>query len=128
MCVSKGNEEVAYLDVVDAVTGRIVVESDRNWFGDPRIGTFAVYLDHARAGRLRPKDRLELRCAAGDHVLRIRQWWYRSKPVLVNVSDGRTITLTADIRRDSRLVHRIAIFILTPGHALSLSGASEDRS
>jgi hypothetical protein len=113
---------------MEALTGRIVVESDRDWFGDPRFGTFAVYLDHARAGRLRPRDRLELRCAVGGHVLRIRQWWYRSKPVQITVSEGRTITLTADILRDGNLMRRMAIFLMTPSQALSLKEASEEPS
>ena len=117
--------EGAYPGMMEAATARIVVESDRDWFGDPRLGTFAVYLDHVRAGRLRPKDRLELRCAAGGHVLRIRQWWYRSKPVQVTVSEGRTITLTADIPRDGNLIRRMAIFLFTPSQVLSLKEASE---
>ena len=111
--------------MMEAATARIVVESDRDTFGDPRLASFAVYLDHARAGRLRPKDRLELRCTAGDHVLRIRQWWYRSKPVQVTVSEGRTITIAADIRRDGSLIRRMAIFLFTPSQALSLREASE---
>ena len=108
-----------------AATGRIVIESDRHWFGDPRFGTFAVYLDHTRAGRLRPKDRLDIPCGAGSHVLRIRQWWYRSKLVQVTVSEGRTITLTADIPREGSLVRRVALFLFTPGQALSLKEAPE---
>lgn len=122
---STATAEVAYPDTMEAAATLIVVESDRDWFGDPRLGTVAVYLDHVRVGRLRPKDRLELRCAAGGHVLRIRQWWYRSKPVQVTVSDGRTITLTADIPRDGNLIRRMAIFLFTPNQALSLKEGSD---
>ncbi len=125
MSASTASAEVAYPHTMEAPTGRIVVERNRDWFGDPRFGTFAVYLDHARAGRLRPKDRLGRRCAAGGHVLRIRQWWYRSKPVQVTVSEARTVTLTADILRDGNLMRRMAILLLTPSEALSLKEASE---
>ena len=116
--------DVAYPDLMEAATGRIVIESDRDWFGDPRLGTFAVYLDHVSAGRLRPRDRIELPCSSGSHVVRIRQWWFRSNLIQVHVSDGRTITLTADIPRDSNLIRRMAIFLFTPSKALCLNEAS----
>ena len=117
--------EVAYPELKEAATGRIVIESNHYWFGDPRLGTFAVYLDHTRAGRLRHKDRLELPCAAGNHVVRIQQWWYRSNRIQVAVSEGQSITLTADIPRDANLMRRMALFLFTPSTALCLKDARE---
>ena len=84
-----------------------------------------MYLDHTRAGRLRHKGRPELPCAAGNHVVRIRQWWYRSNRIQVAVSEGQSITLTADIPRDANLMRRMALFLSTPSKALCLKDARE---
>jgi|ERR1022692_3355702 hypothetical protein len=113
---------------MENATVHIVIESNRPWFGDQRLGTFTVYLDRVKVGRLRPKGRLELGCSAGSHVLRIGQWWYRSKPIQVTASDDRTVNLTADAVRHGSLLRRMAVFLLAPGEALSLKEEPEERS
>jgi hypothetical protein len=102
-------------------SGRIVIESHRKWFGDQRLGTFVVSLDGTSAGKLPPEGRVELRCASGVHVVRIRQWWYRSKPTEVQISIGQTVSLRADIPRTGSVLNRMTTFIATPWRALSLT-------
>jgi hypothetical protein len=102
-------------------SGRILVESHRQWFGDQRLGTFRVSLDGVPAGKLLPEGSVDLACDPGVHIVRIRQWWYRSRPARVDVSAGETVALNADIPRDRNLVARLAVFMFTPFSALSLT-------
>jgi hypothetical protein len=102
-------------------SGRIVVESHRKWFGDQRLGTFRVALDGVPAGSLPPEGAVDLACDPGTHIVRIRQWWYRSQPTQVHVSAGETVVLDADIPRDGSPVVRFVVFMFTPWRALSLT-------
>ena len=99
---------------------RIVIESRRRWFGDPRFGTFVVSLDRARAGTLPPTGRLELPCQAGDHVVRIRQWSYRSPALRLTTSSGQTVYLSTDHVRGP-ILKGLAIFAVAPWRALTLT-------
>jgi hypothetical protein len=105
----------------DVSSGHIVIESHRQWFGDQRLGTFTASLDGSRVGKVPPEGRVDLLCEPGHHVVRIRQWWYRSKPMQVDVPAGHVVTLNADIPRSGNLVARMVTFIFTPWRALSLS-------
>jgi hypothetical protein len=107
--------------VEDSSSGRIVVSSHRHWFGDQRLSSWSVTLDGKVVGKLLPEGNVNLRCEAGAHVVRIRQWWYRSRPTEVHVTDGQTVNLVADIPREGSIVGRMFFFIVAPGRALSLT-------
>jgi len=113
--------------VIDSASAHIVVRTHRQWFGDPRLGTFVVYLDNERAGVLPPEGRLDLQCDPGDHVVRIRQWWYRSHPIRLCLLPAQSLNLNADIVRTGGLLIRMATLILTPGRALTLDEISSDQ-
>lgn len=80
-------------------TGTIEVFQDRQWAGDPRLGTFTVYVDGVRAGKVRPLDTVSFPVTGGTHSIRIRQWWYRSPTVTVAVDAGKRIRFRADAPR-----------------------------
>ena len=85
------------LDLVnsDSRTG-IEVFQDRQWAGDPRLGTFTLYLDGTRAGLVRPLSKLRVDVEPGPHSLKTRQWWYRSPVITVEVEAGEVVRLKAD--------------------------------
>jgi hypothetical protein len=89
---------VGHTDGVDSdATGTIEVFQDRQWAGDPRLGTFTVYVDGVRAGIVRPLDKLTISLAGGVHSIRIRQWWYRSPTVTVDIQEeGQRFRFRAD--------------------------------
>ncbi len=78
-------------------------------------------------GKLPPVGRIDVPCEAGSHVVRIRQWWYRSAPLSVTALSGKTIYLKAD-RSRVRLLQRFAIFAFTPWRALVLANESESAA
>ena len=102
----------------------LAIESSRDWFGDQRLGTFTVSVDGKNVGKLPRVGRIDVSCEAGSHVVRIRQWWYRSPPLSVTALSGKTIFLKAD-RSRVRLLRRFAIFAFTPWRALVLAKESE---
>lgn len=100
--------------------GYIVIRTDREWFGDPRLGTFTASVDRRRVGKLPPEGHVEMCCVPGSHVVRIRQWWYRSPSVEVRVSPGESVLLMADIPRTGSAFIRFFRLLLTPSKALTL--------
>jgi hypothetical protein len=98
----------------------IVVENTRKWFGDQRLGAFHVALDGTRAGVASPGQQLDIACIPGPHTVRIRQWWYRSKPVTVDLRAGEVLRLVASTPRGGNLLIRMAILIFRPSRSLSL--------
>jgi hypothetical protein len=101
--------------------GRITVESHRQWFGDQRLGTWTVYVDRNAIGKLSPEGVVECRCPTGIHVVRIRQWWYWSESVEVDVLEGLNAIFEADIPRNGSLLVRLLKFVFVPGRALLLT-------
>jgi diadenosine tetraphosphatase ApaH/serine/threonine PP2A family protein phosphatase len=87
--------------VLEAMSGEIVVMSDRKWFGDPRgspqygSGMYAVFLDGRKAGVLPPRRRVVLTCDGGAHRVQVRQEPGRSPTLEVQVADhsGRFLSL-----------------------------------
>ena len=99
----------------------IVVKSDRDWFGDQRSGSYVVYLDGRRVAVLRPRDSVAIRCDAGSHRVRVRQWHYLSPSVSVQVGESDPVTLQADVRhRERAIVRRMATLMFRPWQGLSL--------
>jgi hypothetical protein len=98
----------------------IVVVNARKWFGDQRLGAFHVTLDGKKAGVAFPLDFLEMECATGQHTVRVRQWWYRSEPVVVETTAGQELRLVADVPRDRNLTVVMARMLFRPSRSLSL--------
>jgi hypothetical protein len=101
--------------------GWIEITSHRRWFGDQRLGTWTVPLDGRVVGKLSPEGKVNLSSQPGAHVVRIRQWWYRSKPTAVQVMVGQTVSLEADIPRKGSILARMITFIVAPSRALTLT-------
>lgn len=117
-------EAVSDLPQEDSPTtqyAQIVVENARKWFGDQRLGAFHVALDGAGAGMAFPGQQLNVECAPGTHTVRIRQWWYRSRPVTVDLSPGERCHLVADAPRGGGLLRRMATLMVRPSRSLSLN-------
>ena len=98
----------------------IALTTPRAWIGDPRLGTFVVYLDGKRAGALGPKGSLRLQCAAGLHRVTARQWWYISRPLEVDLAPEREVRLTIDIVRDGSFLRRILLLMVMPWRAVTV--------
>lgn len=98
----------------------IALTTPRAWIGDPRLGTFVVYLDRKRAGALGPQGSLRLQCAAGVHRVTARQWWYMSRPFELDLAPDREVRLTVDIRRDGSLLRRILLLMMMPWRAVTV--------
>jgi hypothetical protein len=104
-----------------SVQATIAVVSNRNWYLRPRSGTFVVTLDGQRVGAVAPVDTLELHCSPGTHVLRVRQWWLRSKPTPVVASEGSVSYVEVDDPSRSPFLKTWLTMMFAPGRALTLS-------
>lgn len=80
-----------------SASGFIEVYQDRAWFGDPKLAVFNVYLDKKRIGKVPLQSSVRLSVAPGQHRLRIRQWYYGSRPMDVTVAPGETKRFRADV-------------------------------
>jgi hypothetical protein len=101
----------------------IVVANDASWNGDQRLGTMTVYVDGRRVGSAPPEGKAVIAVTPGDYAARIRQWWYRSAVLTVNVGVGDRRRLAGN--RPNGLVG-FARLLLQPFHGLTLS-PTDDR-
>jgi hypothetical protein len=108
---------------VERSAATIVVATGRDWYGDPRLGTFTVYLDGKKAGTLPPCGRLVVSCRSGRHVVRVRQWWYLSPRLEVEASGVSPLVLDADVSRRDSLLRRLLTMMFVPWRGLSLAVA-----
>jgi hypothetical protein len=99
----------------------MVIVNDRRWVGDPRLAGFAVYVDGRRSGLAPLGENLNVPVQAGRHVVRIRGWWFLSPRTHVEVKQGETVRLSADIPQAKPWWRRIARGIFDPFHSLSLT-------
>jgi hypothetical protein len=102
----------------------IVVENQRPWFGDQRLGAFHLYIDGVRVGAVLPTEALSFEVAPGGHMLRIRRWWYYSPQMRIEISTGQALRVKADILRSGSLLRRFIITSFTPWRSLVLSDIS----
>ena len=98
----------------------IVVENRRDWFGNPRLGAFVVYVDGKRAGAIQSSQVLRSPCTPGRHVVRIRQWWFGSPSIAVETGSAGSVHLFADGPITGGFVSRFVTAIFSPGRALRL--------
>jgi hypothetical protein len=102
------------------VQATFVVQTQRDWFGDPRLGTFTVYLDGNNAGKVAPRGRLVLSSTIGEHVVRVRQWWYLSPRLTVDLREGSPLVVEVDVSRRDSFIRRFLTFMFAPWRALSI--------
>jgi hypothetical protein len=100
---------------------RVVFVQDRQWFGNPRLGAFVASLDGERVGVVGVRGSLRVHVPSGRHVARVRQWWYRSPPMTLEVRSRETLTLKADVDRSRGLMRAMARSMFMPWKALTLS-------
>ena len=98
-----------------------MVSQHRQWAGDPRLGAFVLSVDGQRVGVVPVLGRLAVTVGPDEHVVRIRQWWYRSAPVVVTVGAGATVCLKGDIPVTPSFVRRMGRFLAQPSRALTLT-------
>jgi hypothetical protein len=103
-----------------APQGTLVVENLQEWFGNQNLGAFHVAVDGKRAGAVLPRQQVALACSPGSHVVRIRRWWYRSAPLVIEVQVGDRHHLVADVKREGALLVRILTTIFRPSRALTI--------
>jgi hypothetical protein len=108
---------------VPAAEGRIAIFQDMPWFGDPRMGALAVYLDGKRVGTVYPQATWSSSVDPGSHRLRIRRWWYFSDALTVEVKHGSGLTYRADNNRDGGVGVTLLRGMFAPWRALSLTPA-----
>ena len=105
--------------------GYVEIYQDRDWFGDPRMAVFTVYVDGSRAGSVALKSSIRLSLSPGIHRLRIRQWFFSSPDVPINVGPGQVIRLKADVPRQLPFPRRF-LRMLAFSDALSLEPVGPD--
>jgi hypothetical protein len=108
----------------DAVPGSsIEIFTNRDWYADPRLGEYIVYLDGHNVGRVHRPGRLLIPCESGDHVLRVRQWWYLSARHPFRIHDGERLSIEADLTHRDSLLRRFLQLMFVPWRGLSLTNA-----
>ena len=105
----------------------VEVWTKRNWHANPRLGELIAYLDGRNVGRLPRPGRLLVPCESGDHMLRIRQWWYLSPRLPLALADGEQVTIEADFACQDSLSSRFVRFMFVPWRAWSLNTTSRHR-
>ena len=89
--------------------------------GDPRLGAFVLSVDGRRAGEVRVRDSLTVTVQSGHHVLRIRQWWYRSPIVSLDISADQSVRLRAEVDRSTGTFRAWLRLVFKPWRALVLA-------
>ena len=106
----------------------IVVGTNRRWYGDPRLGTFVVFVDGKKAGAVPPEGSLRIPCAAGSHRVSARQWWYRSRPYELVAAPGTTTRLEVDVIRRGSIPRRMLTLMFTPWRGVTIGPAAAEAA
>ncbi len=93
------------------------------WAGDPRLGAFVVSVDGNRIGVAPVQGESSSEVSAGRHTVRIRQWWFRSPSVQVDVASGQVVRLRADNDRSVGVPRRMGRMFVHPFRSLTLEVA-----
>jgi hypothetical protein len=78
---------------------RIVIANDYQWIGSPGAAGFTVYLDGKRAGVAPLGQTFSQQVQPGQHVVRVRLWYFLSPRVTIRMAPGDTRRFSADIPR-----------------------------
>lgn len=98
----------------------LTLKSNRLWVMSAQSGTFAVYLDGKRVGRLKPVDVVKITCSPGTHRISVRQWWYRSRPVSFSIESGQNAVTEILDPSQHKGLHAFRRFLFSPGSALTI--------
>ena len=98
----------------------IRVFQDRQWAGDPRLGSFTVYVDGKTAGVVRPLSVVTVPVAPGSHTVRVRQWWYFSPRVVVEIDQGSQLRFRAEVSKDGGFLRSLFRTVFVPWRAANL--------
>jgi len=98
------------------------VFQDRKWLGNPRLGSFVVYIDRKRAGVAAVGGELASGVAKGRDEVRIRQWWYRSQTIEVTIEGDEVLRLRGDIPRSMGFMRRMVQATFRRSSPLVLEG------
>jgi hypothetical protein len=116
--MATGNSNREFSESTQLV-GHVEIFQDRDWLGDPRMAAFTVYVDGSRFGKLALKSTIRFTLPEGVHRLRIRQFYFMSPTVTINVVSGQILRLKADIPRVPLMARILKMLRLT--RALDLS-------
>jgi hypothetical protein len=99
----------------------LTVFGNGQWFGDPRLGTVVVYVDGIKRGRVSPGESLLVTCAPGRHEVRVRQWWYMSPRIDVEIQPEQQTILKGGINQTGSIIWRILVTLFMPWRAMTLA-------
>lgn len=101
------------------MSATVTVENVRQWIGKQRRGAVSVRLDGKKIGLVFPEQKRSYPCPQGRHSVRVRQWWYFSARLDVELQPGEEILLVADRPRGNILV-AMAVLMFRPWRSISL--------
>lgn len=102
----------------------LTVIGDNQWFGDPRLGSFTVYVDGIKRGRVSPDMSLLIACQPGRHVVRVRQWWYMSARIDIDMQPEQQMALKGGFNQTGNFVSRMFTGVFLPWRAMTLAPSS----
>lgn len=100
------------------------VIGNSRWFGDPWLGTFTVYVDGIKRGRVSPDESLVVTCRPGRHAVRVRQWWYMSPRIDVEIQPDQQTALKGGFSQTGNLLSRMLTGLFLPWRAMTLAPSS----
>jgi len=103
---------------------QLIVAGNSHWFGDSRLGTFTVYVDGLKVGSVAPGDFLLIPCQPGHHVVRVRQWWFMSPPIDVEIRPEQQTALEGRFNQNGNLVSRMLTGLFLPWRTMTLMPSS----
>ena len=120
----------------------VVISQSRQFAGSPRFGAMTAYVDGKRVGvvfaqgtfsveqfpyqsrrwsRIPAREELSIPVSPGEHVVRVRQWWYFSPGLRVEIEPVETVRLNADFNRTGGILRSLLRGTFTPWKALRVS-------
>jgi hypothetical protein len=108
------------MKAADKRPAQIFVVSEYSQPGRPNqeMYAFAVSIDRTKVGRVLPQQSWAFSVEPGTHVVRVKLWYFTSRPLTVNVPAGGSVVLKTDIYRKWRFLRAFP-----PAHALRLWAA-----
>jgi hypothetical protein len=106
----------------NVATGTFIVASTYQWIGDPRLGSFQLYVDGKHRGTVPPGGCIAVEVSSDtDHAIQVRLWhWFRSARIRLTIGTGEHLVLQADVDRTVPAIMRLARGMLQPWSALSI--------
>jgi hypothetical protein len=98
-------------------TGRIEIYQDRMWVGRANMAIFNVYVDKKHVGKVPLRSSITIPVRPGTHRVRVRQWYYGSRPLEVPVAAGETVRYRADVP-SGQGIRGVARMLFKPSRSL----------